>query len=278
MGTKGKQREAVGARGWALGAQPAPPWVQEGLAAEMCRHVPSWRNTRQRLQKPSRSSRGCSITFPAQPATSVVDLANNAVQSHAPCSHRLVHTRAPVHMQLWAHTHAPTLAHGSHHGMGLHGPQTPCAIQVRNGTSWTGPPGVKRVYLECRWVEGLVWEAECGSEMGQTQEGLTLSVEYLRGVNTALSTGDTEADENIMALLTRGPHAPGKMALDMVPKDHAAVPGSSPTAFTAPLTGRAGLPFTCQHSTLTTFGRKNTLFLKTKMDKETCFIQACFKK
>lgn len=52
--------------------------------------------------------------------------------------------------------------------------------------------------------EGLLWEAERGSEMGQTQEGLTLSVEYLRGVNTALSTGDTEADENIMALLTRG--------------------------------------------------------------------------
>lgn len=44
------------------------------------------------------------------------------------------------------------------------------------------------------------------------------------------------------------------------------------------LTGRAGLPFTCQHSTLTTFGRKNTWFLKTKMNKETCFIQACFKK
>lgn len=60
------------------------------------------------------------------------------------------------------------------------------------------------MYLECRCVEGLVWGAECSSEMGQTQEGLTLSVEYLRGVSTALSTGDTEADENIMALLTWG--------------------------------------------------------------------------
>lgn len=54
VGAKGKQREAAGARGWALGAEPAPPWVQEGLAAEMRWHVPSWRNTRQRPQKPGR--------------------------------------------------------------------------------------------------------------------------------------------------------------------------------------------------------------------------------
>lgn len=58
--------------------------------------------------------------------------------------------------------------------------------------------------MEHRWGEGLVWEAECSSEVGQTQEGLTLSVECARGVNTALRPGGTEADENITALLTWG--------------------------------------------------------------------------
>lgn len=40
----------------------------------------------------------------------------------------------------------------------------------------------------------------------------------------------------------------------------------------------AGLavPLTSHHGTLTTFGGRNTWYLKTEVEKEPCFIQACF--
>lgn len=78
---------------------------------------------------------------------------------------------------------------------------------------------------------------------------------------------------------TRSPGAAWNMALDTAPKGHMPVPTSCPPTCTAPSHWLAGLPFTCQHGTLTNhLWEENTWFLKTKWTKKHVLFKLIFKK